>query len=57
MAQASFGLRSKYSRGFANLYEEPFVVVGHVVNSGCERRKLGFGSDGVDREVLHQQLV
>ena len=40
----------------ANLYAKPFVVVDHVVHSGRKSRLLRRYRDGVNNEVLHQQL-
>ena len=42
---------------FAYLYEEPFVVVSHVVYSGRESRLKRLHSNRVDGEILHEKLV
>jgi len=41
---------------YPNLYEEPFIVVGHVVYSGRIGRLKRLHGNGVDGEVLHEQL-
>ena len=39
---------------FDNLYEQPLVVVGHVVHPGREGRLPGCHRQGVQSEVFHE---